>query len=90
MPSYAALISVPRANTKLIIRTFPFAPNRADLDRSMFLPWVAWTGVFAGIFLILMSICGMCRIIRLFTLLSGETFSMLVTVLFLQQAITVS
>jgi hypothetical protein len=50
---------------------------------------VAWTGIFAAIFLILMAVFGICRYIYRFTRLSGETFGMLIAVLFLQQAVLV-
>ncbi|KAF5831758.1 hypothetical protein DUNSADRAFT_12628 [Dunaliella salina] len=66
---------------------YTFIKERDDLDRSMFLPWVAWTGIFAALFLILMSIFGVCRFIYRYTRLSEETFGMLIAVLFLQQAV---
>lgn len=46
--------------------------------------------MFAAIFLVLMSIMGLCRIIYKFTRFSGESFGMLIAVLFLQQAVKVS
>jgi hypothetical protein len=44
----------------------------------MFLPWVAWSGIFAAIFLIIMAIFGWGRYIYRFTRMSGETFGTLI------------
>jgi len=43
------------------------AGRRDDLDVSMYLPWCAWTGIFAAIFLILMALFGACRLVHRFT-----------------------
>jgi hypothetical protein len=49
--------------------------------------WSAWACTWAALFLTIMSVTNLCSGIKWFTRISGETFGMLIAILFLQQAI---
>ena len=58
--------------------------KRSDLN---FTVWSAWACVWATAFLILMSVTNVCYGIKWFTRFCGESFGMLIAILFLQQSI---
>lgn len=65
------------------------APRRPDVDNSLFLPWAAWAAVWCALMLLASAALGACRLVHKFTRLAGETFGMLIAVLFLQQGVLV-
>ncbi|KAF9685256.1 hypothetical protein SADUNF_Sadunf03G0035800 [Salix dunnii] len=66
---------------------FNFAKEREDLGRKLFLAWAGWVCVWTALLLFLLAIFNACAIINRFTRVAGELFSMLITVLFMQEAI---
>ncbi|CAH9079022.1 unnamed protein product [Cuscuta europaea] len=66
---------------------FNFAKQRPDLGRDLFLAWSGWVCVWTAALLFLLAILGACSIINRFTRLAGELFGMLISMLFMQQAI---
>ncbi|QDZ25511.1 bicarbonate transporter [Chloropicon primus] len=58
--------------------------TRTGID---FTAWAAWTCVWATGFLTIMAVTNLCNGIKWFTRFCGETFGMLIAILFLQQAI---
>ncbi|KAL7181990.1 hypothetical protein ACSBR1_040828 [Camellia fascicularis] len=59
----------------------------SSLGTVMFLPWAGWVCVWTAVLLFLLSIFNACTIITKFTRLAGELFGMLISVLFMQEAI---
>ncbi|ESW09046.1 hypothetical protein PHAVU_009G095800 [Phaseolus vulgaris] len=57
------------------------------LGRELSLPALSWVCIWTGLLLILLAIFNACSIITRFTRIAGELFGMLITVLFLQEAI---
>ncbi|KAL3824320.1 hypothetical protein ACJIZ3_020349 [Penstemon smallii] len=66
---------------------YNFAKDRHDLGQELYLAWAGWVCVWTAIMLFLLAIFNACTIINRFTRIAGETFGMLITVLFIQQAI---
>ncbi|GLT45004.1 hypothetical protein SLA2020_188720 [Shorea laevis] len=66
---------------------YSFAKGRPDLGKELFLAWAGWVCVWTGLLLFLLAIFNACTIICKFTRVADELFGMLITVLFLQQAI---
>ncbi|XP_042061887.1 boron transporter 4-like isoform X1 [Salvia splendens] len=66
---------------------YKFAKGRQDLGQKLFLPWAGWVCVWTSLFLCLLAIFNAASIIHKFTRIAGETFGMLKTVLFIQEAI---
>lgn len=66
---------------------FNFAKGRSDLGRKLFLAWTGWVCVWTSLLLFLLAILGACSIIRRFTRIAGELFGLLISLLFMQQAI---
>ena len=58
--------------------------TRSEVDLVV---WSAWACVWAAFFLVVMSVTNVCNGIKWFTRFCGETFGMLIAILFLQQAI---
>ncbi|KAL4386999.1 hypothetical protein GQ457_09G024870 [Hibiscus cannabinus] len=61
--------------------------GRPELGQELFLAWAAWVCVWTAMLLILLAIFNACTIITRFTRIAGELFGMLITVLFLQEAV---
>lgn len=60
-----------------------------DQDKiEFYVPWTAWSCIWAALFMGIMAITGVCKFIDNFTRFSEELFGMLISVLFVQQAIT--
>ncbi|XP_010691218.2 boron transporter 4 isoform X1 [Beta vulgaris subsp. vulgaris] len=66
---------------------YNFAKGRPDLGKQLFLAWAGWVCVWTALMLILLSIFNVAAIINRFTRVAGELFGMLITVLFIQEAI---
>ncbi|KAB2010002.1 hypothetical protein ES319_D10G205400v1 [Gossypium barbadense] len=83
------LLIVGVAETTIIMYTYlyHFCKQRPDLGRELFLAWTAWVCVWTAMLLILLAIFNACTIITRFTRIAGEGLGMLITVLFLQEAI---
>ncbi|KAM1714560.1 hypothetical protein FF2_024789 [Malus domestica] len=66
---------------------YDFAKGKKELGPELFLAWVAWVWVWTALFLVLLAIFNACDIINRFTRIAGELFGMLISVLFIQEAI---
>ncbi|KAI5660532.1 hypothetical protein M9H77_29325 [Catharanthus roseus] len=66
---------------------YNFAKDRQDLGQKLFLAWAGWVCVWTALFLFLLAIFNACTLVNRFTRIAGETFGMLITVLFIQEAI---
>ncbi|XP_055828619.1 boron transporter 4-like [Solanum dulcamara] len=66
---------------------YKFAKGREDLGQTLYLAWAGWVCVWIALMLFLLSIFNACSIISKFTRIAGETFGMLIAVLFIQEAI---
>ncbi|CAI9757770.1 unnamed protein product [Fraxinus pennsylvanica] len=65
---------------------YKFAKGREDLGQNLYLAWAGWVCVWTALFLFLLAIFNACDIINKFTRIAGETFGMLIAVLFIQEA----
>ncbi|KAM3218352.1 putative boron transporter 7 [Capsicum annuum] len=66
---------------------YTFVKGRPDMGPKLFVAWAGWVCVWTALMLFLLAIFNVCNIIPRFTRLAGELFSMLITILFLQEAI---
>ncbi|KAL7619108.1 hypothetical protein Lser_V15G01310 [Lactuca serriola] len=66
---------------------YNFAKGRQDLGQQLFLAWAGWVCTWTALLLFLLGIFNACAIITRFTRIAGETFGMLISVLFIQEAI---
>ncbi|XP_060167550.1 boron transporter 4-like isoform X2 [Lycium barbarum] len=66
---------------------YKFAKGREDLGQTLYLAWAGWVCVWTALMLFLLAIFNACNIINRFTRIAGETFGMLISVLFIQEAI---
>ncbi|XP_049398970.1 boron transporter 4-like [Solanum stenotomum] len=66
---------------------YKFAKEREDLGQTLYLAWAGWVCVWTALMLFLLAIFNACSIISKFTRVAGETFGMLIVVLFIQEAI---
>ncbi|KAL2493428.1 Boron transporter 4 [Abeliophyllum distichum] len=66
---------------------YKFAKGREDLGQNLYLAWAGWVCVWTALLLFLLAIFNACTIINRFTRIAGETFGMLISVLFIQEAI---
>ncbi|KAK4373141.1 hypothetical protein RND71_008525 [Anisodus tanguticus] len=66
---------------------YKFAKDREDLGQTLYLAWTGWICVWTAFILFLLAIFNACTIVSRFTRIAGETFGMLITVLFMQEAI---
>ncbi|KAK7385083.1 hypothetical protein VNO78_30790 [Psophocarpus tetragonolobus] len=83
------LLIVGVAEPTIIMYTYlyNFAKDRGSLGRELFLAWAGWVCVWTSLLLFLLAIFNAGNIIKRFTRIAGELFGMLITVLFIQQAI---
>ncbi|KAK7402323.1 hypothetical protein VNO78_14502 [Psophocarpus tetragonolobus] len=83
------LLIVGVAEPTIIMYTYlyNFAKDRDSLGRELFLAWAGWVCVWTALLLFLLAIFNAGNIINRFTRIAGELFGMLITVLFIQQAI---
>ncbi|AES58965.2 boron transporter-like protein [Medicago truncatula] len=66
---------------------YSFCTKRPELGAKLFLAWAGWVCVWTSLLLMLLAIFNACSIITRFTRVAEELFAMLITVLFMQQAI---
>ncbi|KAL1809685.1 hypothetical protein ACET3Z_026675 [Daucus carota] len=66
---------------------YNFAEGKEDLGKALFLAWAGWVCVWTAIFLFMLAIFNAGSIIIRFTRVAGETFAMLIALLFIQEAI---
>uniref|UniRef100_A0A7N0ZTV1 Bicarbonate transporter-like transmembrane domain-containing protein n=1 Tax=Kalanchoe fedtschenkoi TaxID=63787 RepID=A0A7N0ZTV1_KALFE len=66
---------------------YSFAKGKEELGPRLFLAWAGWVCVWTAIFLCLLGIFNACNIINRFTRVAGELFGMLISVLFMQEAV---
>ncbi|KAG8480806.1 hypothetical protein CXB51_025542 [Gossypium anomalum] len=83
------LLIVGVAEPTIIMYTYlyNFCKRRPELGQELFLAWTAWVCVWTAMLLIFLAIFNACTIINRFTRVAGELFGMLITVLFLQEAV---
>ncbi|TYI83404.1 hypothetical protein E1A91_D05G290600v1, partial [Gossypium mustelinum] len=66
---------------------YNFAKGRDDLGQELCLAWVGWVCVWTALLLFLLAVFNACTVINRFTRIAGELFGMLISVLFIQEAI---
>ncbi|CAL1359332.1 unnamed protein product [Linum trigynum] len=66
---------------------YTFAKSSDAVGKTLYLAWAGWVCVWTALLLILLAVFDACNILNKFTRLAGETFGMLIAVLFFQQAI---
>lgn len=66
---------------------YNFAKGREELGGRLFLAWAGWVCIWTACMLFLLAVFNASAIISRFTRVAGELFGMLITVLFIQQAI---
>ncbi|KAJ0759760.1 putative bicarbonate transporter [Helianthus annuus] len=83
------LMIVGVAEPTIIMYTYlyNFAKGRQDLGPQLYLAWAGWVCIWTALLLFLMAIFNASDIISRFTRIAGETFGMLISVLFIQEAI---
>lgn len=83
------LLIVGVAEPTVIMYTYlyKFAKGQEDLGEHLYLAWAAWVCVWTACMLFLLAIFNASAVITRFTRVAGELFGMLITVLFIQEAI---
>ena len=66
---------------------YSFAKGCHDLGPRLYLAWAAWVCLWTALMLWIIAIAGAAKFINRFTRFAGETFGMLIAVLFLQQTV---
>ncbi|KAK9741803.1 hypothetical protein RND81_03G129600 [Saponaria officinalis] len=77
------------AEPTIIMYTYLYNISRKGdkLGKDLFLAWAGWVCLWTALFLFLLAIFNACNVICRFTRLAGELFGMLISVLFMQEAI---
>ncbi|XP_051136966.1 boron transporter 4-like [Andrographis paniculata] len=75
------------AEPTIIMYRYLYEFAEKGLGEEMFLPWTGWVCVWTALLLFLLATFGACAVITRFTRASGEVFGMLITILFIQEAI---
>ncbi|KGN58135.1 boron transporter 4 [Cucumis sativus] len=83
------LLVVGVAEPTIIMYTYlyNFCKERKDIGGDLFLAWAGWVCVWTALLLFLLAIFNASRLINKFTRTAGELFGMLISVLFIQEAI---
>ncbi|KFK41918.1 hypothetical protein AALP_AA2G189000 [Arabis alpina] len=81
------IVGVAEPTVLMYIYLYNFAKGRPGLGKQLFLAWAAWVCVWTALLLFVMAIFNVAGIINRFTRIAGELFGMLISVLFIQQAI---
>ncbi|KAF8727031.1 hypothetical protein HU200_019526 [Digitaria exilis] len=83
------LLIVGVAEPTIIMYTYiyNFAKSQPNLGEKMFLPWAGWVCIWTAVMLFLMAMFNAAVILNKFTRFAGELFGMLITILFMQEAI---
>ncbi|KAI3696605.1 hypothetical protein L6452_29011 [Arctium lappa] len=66
---------------------YNFSKERPELGKEQFLAWAGWVCVWTAVMLCVLAILNACTLITRFTRVAGELFGMLISVLFMQEAI---
>lgn len=66
---------------------YNFAKKQAGLGERLYLAWAGWVCIWTSIMLFLLAMFNASNVISRFTRVAGELFGMLITFLFLQEAI---
>ncbi|KAL4302555.1 hypothetical protein GQ457_10G016290 [Hibiscus cannabinus] len=66
---------------------YHFSIERPELGKELYLAWTSWVCLWTAAMLVFLAIFNAAAIINRFTRIAGELFGMLITVLFLQEAI---
>ncbi|XP_011081918.1 boron transporter 4-like [Sesamum indicum] len=75
------------AEPTIIMYTYLYNIAEKSIGRQLYLAWAGWVCVWTALLLFLLAIFNACTIITRFTRVAGELFGMLITVLFIQEAI---
>ncbi|KAL2543936.1 putative boron transporter 6 [Forsythia ovata] len=75
------------AEPTIIMYTYLYNFAKAGIGTELYLAWAGWVCVWTALLLFLLAIFNACTIITRFTRVAGELFGMLITVLFIQEAI---
>ncbi|KAK4485850.1 hypothetical protein RD792_008497, partial [Penstemon davidsonii] len=75
------------AEPTIIMYTYLYNFAKDRMGKELYLAWAGWVCVWTAVLLFLLAIFNACNIITRFTRVAGELFSMLITVLFIQEAI---
>ncbi|KAM7253817.1 hypothetical protein ACFE04_031499 [Oxalis oulophora] len=81
------ILGVAEPTVLMYVYLYNFAKGREELGQKLFLAWAGWVCVWTSLFLVLLAVFNAATIINRFTRIAGELFGMLITVLFLQEAI---
>ncbi|MCL7034764.1 hypothetical protein MKW94_027902 [Papaver nudicaule] len=71
----------------MYVYLYKFSKDREDLGSKLFVAWAGWVCIWTALMLFLLAIFNACTVITRFTRIAGELFGMLITVLFIQEAI---
>ncbi|KAA8544905.1 hypothetical protein F0562_019700 [Nyssa sinensis] len=66
---------------------YNFCKGTVDLGQELYLAWVGWVCVWTALLLFLLAIFNACTVINRFTRIAGKLFGMLISVLFMQEAV---
>ncbi|XP_057810453.1 boron transporter 4-like isoform X1 [Salvia miltiorrhiza] len=75
------------AEPTIIMYSYLYSFAKSNIGKELYLAWAAWVCVWTALLLFLLAIFNACTIITRFTRVAGELFGMLISVLFLQEAI---
>ncbi|XP_051180318.1 boron transporter 4 isoform X1 [Lolium perenne] len=83
------LLIVGVAEPTIIMYTYlyNFAKNEPNLGPRLFLAWAGWVCIWTAVMLFLMAMYNAAAALNRFTRFAGELFGMLITILFMQEAI---
>ncbi|XP_054785106.1 boron transporter 4-like [Prosopis cineraria] len=81
------ILGVAEPTVIMYIYMYDFAKDREGLGRQLFLAWTGWACVWAALVLFLIAIFNVGGIVHRFTRIASELFAMLITLLFLKEAI---
>lgn len=75
------------AEPTIIMYSYLYNFAKKTVGMELYLAWAGWVCVWTALMLFFLAIFNACTIITRFTRIAGELFGMLITVLFLQEAI---
>ncbi|KAK6116867.1 hypothetical protein DH2020_049397 [Rehmannia glutinosa] len=75
------------AEPTIIMYTYLYNFAKSSVGKELYLAWAGWVCVWTALLLFLLAIFNACTIITRFTRVAGELFGMLISVLFIQEAI---
>ncbi|KAL6547593.1 Boron transporter 4 [Orobanche hederae] len=75
------------AEPTIIMYTYLYNFAKSSVGTELYLAWAGWVCVWTALLLFILAIFNACTIITRFTRVAGELFGMLISVLFIQEAI---